>query len=391
MAKGKYEAELEQIAAAEDWELTYLANLTAAVDQIAKTMKDVAGWTGWTGKSADSASDAFVAQSGKFLDFASQLDDVSKWVSRANTARAHAADQLGKLPDATVPEWVHVAAAAAGSVVIPIPGIGAFVGNQAVEQVQNYLQAQREAAAQQALTHLQSSLSDPAPPVTFAGINPTPTPTPTPTPSGGGSGTLGAGRHVSTAGGLSASSSPSVEPGGKDAFGSQPGGLVGDGPIDGTDPGSLSGLSGGNSGLGTGPEVGQGGGVLGGLAASGASLVALSAGSRLSAGGLGGLGGVGRLGGLGAAETPGASSGGLLGSGKAGAGSAAAESEGGTGAARPSSGIMGSGGAQGGKDREKGRGLGGYIAPKLEDDEEFAPRSAGAFAGSRDDATNSPE
>jgi hypothetical protein len=47
-------------------------------------------------------------------------------------------------------------------------------------------------------------------------------------------------------------------------------------------------------------------------------------------------------------------------------------------------GAGGAGGAGGGRSEKKGRGLGGPIAPKLEDDAEFGPRSEGAGAGGRD-------
>jgi hypothetical protein len=38
----------------------------------------------------------------------------------------------------------------------------------------------------------------------------------------------------------------------------------------------------------------------------------------------------------------------------------------------------------GGRSEQKGRGLGGPIAPKIEDDEEFGPRSENAGSGGRD-------
>jgi hypothetical protein len=50
--------------------------------------------------------------------------------------------------------------------------------------------------------------------------------------------------------------------------------------------------------------------------------------------------------------------------------------------------MMGAGGAGQGagrdRDRQEGRGLGGPIAPHLEDDEERGPRSESAGAGGRD-------
>ena len=44
----------------------------------------------------------------------------------------------------------------------------------------------------------------------------------------------------------------------------------------------------------------------------------------------------------------------------------------------------GAGAGGGGRSDKKGRGLGGPIAPSIEDDAEFGPRSEGAGAGGRD-------
>lgn len=46
---------------------------------------------------------------------------------------------------------------------------------------------------------------------------------------------------------------------------------------------------------------------------------------------------------------------------------------------------MGGHGGAGGEKNGKKSGLGGHIAPKLEDDEDFTPQSDSARAGSRDD------
>lgn len=48
--------------------------------------------------------------------------------------------------------------------------------------------------------------------------------------------------------------------------------------------------------------------------------------------------------------------------------------------------MMGAGGGTGSEDKKRSRsGLGGPIAPRLEDDEEPLPRSKGSRAGSRED------
>lgn len=169
-------------------------------------------------------------------------------------------------------------------------------------------------------------------------------------------------------------------------------------------------LGGGTGGHGTGGggggagSAGLGLGAGGAIALGGAKLIAAKGGSM--GGGLGGgllrsgggLGSAsGRLGsaggGLGsAAETAGARGSGLGGSGVARAGSGGLLGQGGQAAAsegaaggRGGPGMMGGGHGQGGRgeDKRKSAGLGGPIAPKLEEDEERGARSAGAGPGGR--------
>ncbi|WP_165314255.1 hypothetical protein [Agromyces protaetiae] len=47
--------------------------------------------------------------------------------------------------------------------------------------------------------------------------------------------------------------------------------------------------------------------------------------------------------------------------------------------------MMGGQGGAGDDEKERRSGLGGPLAPKLEDDEELGPRSKGARAGGRDE------
>jgi len=142
------------------------------------------------------------------------------------------------------------------------------------------------------------------------------------------------------------------------------------------------------------------GGGAGGLGSAGSAGGAGGANGRLGAGGLGGAGGVGAggtgaggpgaggAGGTGAAGGAGRlGGGGLLGSqggGAAGGGNTtvATTNSGGAGG-RGAGGMMGGGGA-GNEDRERRGGLGGMMAPKLDDESDAAPRSAGASAGGRD-------
>ncbi|WP_267955110.1 hypothetical protein [Microbacterium binotii] len=185
-----------------------------------------------------------------------------------------------------------------------------------------------------------------------------------------------------------------------------------DGPTDGigTYPGGhtplLPGGSGGPGGLG---GVGSGGSGSGGLssgfmAGAGGAAALGGLGKAAAAGGLGRLGGIGGVGGGGAgiagrggagglgggltANAGGGAGGGLLGKGGVGAGGAAGAA-GEAGGSRGATGMMGGGGAGagaggGGRSDKKGRGLGGPIAPSIEDDAEFGPRSEGAGAGGRD-------
>lgn len=173
-------------------------------------------------------------------------------------------------------------------------------------------------------------------------------------------------------------------PGG--GLGTMPGG--GSGGLGGSGSGGL-----GSGGLSSGFMAGAGGAAaLGGL---GKAAAAGGLGGLRGAGGLGGAGGAGLAsrggaGGLGGgltANAGGGAGGGLLGKGGAGAGAGAAGEA--AGGSRGATGMMGGGGAGagaggGGRSDKKGRGLGGPIAPSIEDDAEFGPRSEGAGAGGRD-------
>lgn len=156
---------------------------------------------------------------------------------------------------------------------------------------------------------------------------------------------------------------------------------------------------------GSGGTIGNPGltaGLLGGGAIAGGAALrwgkgAGAAGTQgLGPGGLGGAGGTGGLLGSGAPGTGGAGSGAGLPGGRGLAGNVPGGGAGGTtglgagsGSASGGSanGIMAGGGAGagGGSDRKgKRSGLGGHIAPKIEDDEDFVPQSDSARAGQRD-------
>ncbi|WP_417563456.1 hypothetical protein [Microbacterium sp.] len=194
---------------------------------------------------------------------------------------------------------------------------------------------------------------------------------------------------------------PVVVPPGQDPWGPG-GGLTPNGPgAGGTTWGPGAGVggpvgSGGGSGSGLlgGVGAGIGGAAVGGVALVGGARMAGRGG--LGAGGVGvggaGIGGVGGVGMAGAGGANGAGArtagraGGLLGGGAAGRQGGAARGSSGS-AAGGRGGLMGAGGSGRGasdRDRQEGRGLGGPIAPKLEDDEERGPRSEAAGAGGRD-------
>ncbi|WP_181408290.1 hypothetical protein [Schumannella sp. 10F1B-5-1] len=182
-------------------------------------------------------------------------------------------------------------------------------------------------------------------------------------------------------------------------------GLGGSGAVGGST--SLGGLGGGSlgssvlgAGLGAAAALGAGRiaalGGLGGGAGAGAGL----AGGRPGISALGGAGGRGGLGaGGGAGATADAGRGGLLGGSTAGAGAragtagavggaagaAAAEGSAGRGAANNMMGGAGAGAGAGGgsSSRKGGRGMGGPLAPKLDDEGDGTARSAAASAGGR--------
>lgn len=187
-------------------------------------------------------------------------------------------------------------------------------------------------------------------------------------------------------------SAPSVDDGGPGYTpGHTPGGGAGG-----------AGGQGGSAGNGVGGASPLGAGVIGGGAGA-----ALLAGSKLAGGGTAGLGGLGGfggggvgaggagVGGFGGASGAGGASaargtGGLLGQaggpGASGGGTGSGAANGASsGAAGGRPGMMAGGGQQGGatEEKAKGQGLGGPIAPTLDDDDESGPRSKGAAAGGR--------
>ncbi|WP_150953502.1 hypothetical protein [Microbacterium testaceum] len=133
----------------------------------------------------------------------------------------------------------------------------------------------------------------------------------------------------------------------------------------------------GAGGTATSGAAGRSGGLLGKTAAAGSGL-----GTR-------GVGGMGGAAGGGAPAQSTAKGAGMRAGGVGGGGSAGGAAAGGgaRGAGAGSRGVGGMGGPGSRSDRrdEASRGLGGPIAPRMEDDEEIGPRSENAQAGGRDE------
>ncbi|MDZ5143772.1 hypothetical protein [Microbacterium testaceum] len=196
---------------------------------------------------------------------------------------------------------------------------------------------------------------------------------------------------------------PPTPDGSISGIGTLPGHISGPGSIGGSFPG---GISGGGAGLGSGLSAGliAGGGgaaalsrlssgtgsstAAAGRTISGSGGLLGKSGASATGAGLGGRSGTGSLGGgaTGGTGTPGTGANAAAAGGRgAAAPTGAGGTGGGTAGAAGSRGAGGMGSGSRSDRRDERRGLGGPIAPRLEDDEETAPRSENAAAGSRDD------
>lgn len=148
-----------------------------------------------------------------------------------------------------------------------------------------------------------------------------------------------------------------------------------------------AGASGGSlfgGGTATSGTAARSGGLLGKTAPGGSGLGARGVGG-LAGGGLAGGGTAGSgTGGSSAARGAGMRAGGLAGAGGTG-GTGATGATGAAGGGSRGVGGMGGPGSRSDRRNEAARGLGGPIAPRMEDDEEIGPRSENAQAGGRDD------
>lgn len=389
---GRNETELAQIRASGPFAAPELPALRNSLAALALTLKEIANSDGWEGRAATAASTQFEELSRTYLELEGVIGDIQTEIDRANRVRAAALDDYDALPSAQAPAWVHDTLEAFDFPGIPDP---VDIAQGGLSVIENFLGGQREAAAGRILEAYRTALEDRA--LQTESLRGELARVTGRFPSGGGgeplpdddasTGTWNGGGAYRGAG------STGVEfraPGARPPYGTPDDDDVWvgvDDPNTGVLPGSPGG--GGSGGPG-GPGSGGGGvpGVIGagaGAAATGAGALAAT---RFAGGAVGGL----AHGGGAAVGSAVRGGGGLLGAAGTGAPGATASRAGVAG--RGGSGLLGSGGvtgAQGRDDRKRspGRGLGGPIAPKLDDEDESALPGSGARAGGRDESSDS--
>jgi hypothetical protein len=444
---GSWETRLKDLASSRtDVMLPNAQVVQQRLNELHRTMLEAASEGGFEGKTGQAAAAALESTSKMAHSVSSSIQDVKKTVESANKTKKDLANaEIDKL-DRTAPgslsakDATVLQAAVTGATFMFGP-LSIIAGPGAVAVVNHYLAAHRESAAKAAVERISTALDGMAPTAPDAGKTGDKRSTDDPggIPGSGdqtGTGSRGDGyrppsfhsypdahieplSQVDTSGVISFPFQGGGGAGGGIGGGGSTGqpGLPGtgvdgsitpDGPISGgtTHPGGGSaggGFGGGSTGGGLGTMPGIAAGAGGALALGGAKLVAVKGGSALGGGlsgarggllGAGGAGAGAKVGGLGAAaEASAARTAGLNGAaasrmgsgGLLGAGAQGAAGEAGAGAARGGAGMMGGAPAQGGRDEGKrqGRGLGGPIAPKLEEDQDRGARSAAAGPGGR--------
>jgi hypothetical protein len=445
MNMGPWETRLAKLASAKaDVSLPNADQLVSqleALNRITTTAKDDVGLNGTAGEAATAALGSVASRA----DALSQsVASIQTQVDSANATRRNLAnnelDRLDKdAPAGLNSTQANILQSAVTGATFFLGPLSIVAGPGAVAAVNNFMAANRESTARAAVQKVSDAmdayeLSTGSETATGARLpESAPSGPSSSTPGGTGGGTPGGGRlpaggsfggypgahieplsQVDTGGVISLPHTGGTIGGGHTGTGVTPGtGIDGsitpDGPISGgsTTPGwgsggSNGGLGGGNGGFGSTPGLAAGAG--GALALGGAKLVAARGGSMLGSGlnakvgslGAGGAGGAGgKLGGLsGAAESAAARSGSLAGAGRAGtggllgsgsgSGAAGAAGEGTAARGGAGAGMMGGAGGAGRSDEKRqGRGLGGPIAPKIDEDQERGPRSASAGPGGR--------
>lgn len=386
---GANEEQLAAIRRAGPFAAPQLSTLRNSLAALAVTIKEIAASPGWQGLSADAASSYLEGLSRQYFAIEAVVADLQAQVDRANEIRSAALADFAALPSAQAPAWVHDTLDAFDFPGLPDPVDLAQGGLQLIE---DFLGGQREQAAGRILAAYAAALEEPSVRTedivdqisrfsTDAGSLTDDETTTGSWTQGGfyqGRGYDGVEYHPG--------GSPSGPPSGPSFPGDGDDVVVGvDDPNTGVLPGGGN-VPGGSSGSG---GAGGSGGLGTGIAAAGVGAGALAA-ARMGAGAAalaGRFAGGARVG-----------TGGLLGGGMAPAAAAggSSASRGATGT-RGGSGLLGAGGAQGAGGRRtddkkaRGRGLGGPIAPRLDDEDEAVLPGEGARAGGRGDAPGDSE
>jgi hypothetical protein len=424
-----WEERLRAIAEGTAWDLPKTDQVKSSLQQLQSILKNVSEDTGLTGSTGVEASATLADAKKATQELVDYLNDLPAAIEAANDARAAAQKALSELGSGslTPDQTALIRGAEIGATVVVGP-IAIVAGEGAIAAANAFFGNKREDEAKAAveavttkLDEARGKLQDP-PEFVFEAGDTTPSgPAPTSPPIGGDGGPSGPSFEeypdydftispgcegfalIDEEGWVIDNGKPTDiqidrDPGTPIVIPTPDGPITGGVTFPGGGGGSGTGLLGGGSGgLGSGLMAGAGGAAaLGGLsrlsgagAATLARLAGLRGGPLSGAGGLGGGGSVrGTSGGLTANAGGGkAGSGGLLGArGGAGASSVAAEGAAGRGGMGMAGGAGGAGGAGAGKGsgKQRGRGLGGPIAPRLEDDEEFGPLSENAGAGGRE-------
>ncbi|KQR39119.1 hypothetical protein ASF80_06710 [Microbacterium sp. Leaf159] len=412
----------------------------AAVNELRQAIKAVREIPGWSGDSVGNAQQLLDRMEENAAKIATALADMrTNLQATTSVASEAAADSLGRLPSASADGFLADAGRNLSGIT---DGWGALDTGELVAQEEARLAAERETAAMNELKTIRSTLtgqatqnfgqqtsnnvdttSVPLPVIDVEGIDSRVPPVGSNGPSGG-PGTSPGGTGVGSVappqvgtwvpggggdggwvnggnGGSGGGNTGTIGDNGWDN--GDNGGSGGNGgsdpsvdsPNGGTLPG-YPGIGGGGGGGGLLAGGSGGSGTLGAAVVGGAGAAALM-GARSAS--LNGAGGAGLFGGGGSGAGAGAATAGrgLLGMGGAtgpgGLGAAGSASGSATGAAGGTTAGAGGrsmapgmmGGAAGDDEKRRDRsGLGGPIAPKLEDDEEVGPRSRSAQAGSRD-------
>jgi hypothetical protein len=431
---GQWETRLRNIATGgSDFDVPAASELHSTLEALAPVLQKAAadpGITGESGLAATASFDAVAKHATTVSRVAKQIQDAAE---KANAVRAQAAHDLDSLPRGSLSagDETLVRAAAAGATIM-LPGFSVIAGDGAVGAINWFLGNQRESHAQTAVRNASDGFDEIALPQRITTNQDSwGTPVTQSTAPGGGTGGPGPSYRSYPGWNDDPLTTHAVPPGLSVGTGLAPIPRPGEGhtgtgsssnslhpvvvPAGGTL--NVDGLTAsGSTTLGPsgssilGPGSGSGG-LLGNpssaLIAGGGSAALLAGGRMAAAGGFGGARGIGGAGvggapGVGGAAgasgmgtstggTPGSAAargGGLLGrtdSGGSANGNGAAASSGRPGAASGAMGAGSRGGEQGSRARNRGRGFGGPIAPQLEEDAEFGPRSESAGAGGRDE------